>query len=379
MSMHANCSDENLWLSADNTHRFWKGKRVFLTGHTGFKGAWLSLWLQAMGAEVIGYALAAPATSPSLYELADIGRDMKSIIGDIRHLDTVQASMAEARPDIVFHLAAQALVRESYASPVETYATNVMGTVYLLEAARQTPSVRVIVNITTDKCYENREWVWGYRENDRLGGDDPYANSKACAELVSKAYRTSFLVENGVGLATARAGNVIGGGDWAKNRLIPDILQAFIEGRQVQIRHPNAIRPWQHVLESLSGYLLLAQMLWDNPAAYSESWNFGPDNNDAWPVHRIVDGMAALWGNNVGWTLDDNRHPHESSVLRLDCSKARTQLGWIPRLTIENSLRWVVEWAQAYQIEPSKKNLRELTLAQIKRFEKMSFIYYSGG
>ena len=272
---------------------FWRGRRVFLTGHTGFKGGWLALWLQRLGADVTGYALD-PPTTPSLFAVARVGAGMRSIINDIRDAETLAQAMREAQPEIVIHMAAQPLVRYSYQAPVETYATNVMGTVHLLEAVRQTDSVRAVVNVTSDKCYENREWVWGYRENEPMGGYDPYSNSKGCAELVTAAYRNSYFnpaqySQHGVALASARAGNVIGGGDWAEDRLIPDILRAIAAGEAVNIRSPHAIRPWQHVLEPLSGYLLLAQRLIEDGPAHAEGWNFGPSEEDARPVQWIVE------------------------------------------------------------------------------------------
>lgn len=306
---------------------FWHGKRVFLTGHTGFKGGWLSLWLQQLGADVTGYALDAP-TSPSLFEAASVARGMRSIIGDVRDGDAVKRAMAVARPDIVIHMAAQPLVRYSYVNPVETYSTNVMGVVNLLEAVRATPGVRAVVNVTSDKCYENREWPWGYRENEAMGGYDPYSNSKGCAELVTAGYRSSFFhadkyPEHGVALGSGRAGNVIGGGDWALDRLIPDMLRAIGAGEPVMIRNPHAIRPWQHVLEPLSGYLTLAEKLYTEGPVHAEGWNFGPYDTDAKPVEWIVERMTQEWGAGASWTLDGQDHPHEATYLKLDCSKAR--------------------------------------------------------
>lgn len=352
------------------TFDFWRGKRVFVTGHTGFKGSWLSLWLQQMGADVVGYALA-PPTKPSLFEVARVGEGMHSIIADIRDLPTLTTAIAEHRPEIVFHLAAQPLVRLSYEQPVETYATNVMGTVHVLEAVRQTGGVRAVVNITTDKCYENREWVWGYRENEPMGGYDPYSNSKGCAELVTAAYRTSFFnsanhVKHGVALASARAGNVIGGGDWAKDRLIPDIMAAFFEQRPVVIRNPQAIRPWQHVLEPLSGYLMLAERLWAEGPAFAEGWNFGPNEEDTRPVEWIVKHLAGTWGKGATWSIDGGNHPHEASYLKLDISKARSRLDWHPRWDLEISLRHIVDWNLAYR---RGGNMRDLTLKQIAEYE----------
>jgi CDP-glucose 4,6-dehydratase len=314
---------------------FWHEKVVLLTGHTGFKGSWLSLWLQSMGARVIGYALT-PPTNPSLFVAASVAEGMTSIESDIRDFAALSTVFAKYQPEIVIHMAAQALVRYSYANPIETYSTNVMGTVHLLEAARLTNSVRAIVNVTSDKCYENHEWVWGYRENEPMGGYDPYSNSKGCAELVTAAYRSSYFnpskfPEHSVALASARAGNVIGGGDWAKDRLIPDIMRAITQDKPVNIRNPHAIRPWQHVLEPLSGYLLLAQKLYEEGEAFCEGWNFGPDDEDAKPVSWIVDFLTKAWGENASWKLDDVDHPHEAHYLKLDCSKVKARLDWHPR------------------------------------------------
>jgi len=332
---------------------FWSGRRVFLTGHTGFKGSWLALWLQDMGAEVAGFALA-PATDPALFDVARVADGMQSTIGDIRDLDAVRASMAGFDPEIVIHMAAQPLVRESYRDPVGTYATNVMGTVNVLEAARALADkgarLRVIVSVTTDKCYQNREWVWGYREDEPMGGHDPYSNSKGCAELVSAAYRSSFFAgPAAAALATARAGNVIGGGDWADDRLIPDILRAFDAGRPVPIRNPLSTRPWQHVLEPLSGYLDLAEALWADGQAHAEGWNFGPRDEDAQAVGAIVERMAALWGEGARWETDPGPHPHEARYLKLDISKARAGLGWQPRWTLGDALDRIVAWHRAWR------------------------------
>lgn len=348
---------------------FWRGKRVLLTGHTGFKGSWLSLWLQAMGAEVTGYALASP-TSPSLFDVAGVANGMTSIVGDIRDLDHLRQVFAEQQPEIVIHMAAQALVRHSYTAPVETYSTNVMGTVNLLEAVRMTSGVKAVVNVTSDKCYENREWVWGYRENEAMGGFDPYSNSKGCAELVASAYRSSFFNPekyelHGVALASARAGNVIGGGDWANDRLIPDIMRAISEGRAVIIRNPHAIRPWQHVLEPLSGYLLLAEKLYKDGAAYAEGWNFGPNDEDAKPVQWIVETLAKTWGEGACWKLDGGDHPHEAHYLKLDCSKAKSELGWHPKWHLHEALDAIVEWNRAYL---AGLDMKALTLSQIRRY-----------
>ncbi|MDD4946163.1 MAG: CDP-glucose 4,6-dehydratase [Gallionella sp.] len=349
--------------------QFWRGKRVLLTGHTGFKGSWLSLWLQSMGAEVVGYALA-PPTTPSLFEIANVTAGMTHIEGDIRDLAHLRAVFAEHQPEIVIHMAAQALVRHSYAEPVETYSTNVMGTVNVLEAVRNAGCVKAVVNVTSDKCYENREWVWGYRENEAMGGFDPYSNSKGCAELVASAYRSSFFnpekfQQHGVALASARAGNVIGGGDWAEDRLIPDILRAITAGRPVHIRSPHAIRPWQHVLEPLSGYLLLAERLFTEGVAHAEGWNFGPNDEDAKPVQWIVERLTETWGDGASWVLDGGEHPHEAHYLKLDCSKARMRLAWQPRWRLEATLEKIVEWHRALQ---NGQDMREVTLKQISAY-----------
>ena len=343
---------------------------MLLTGHTGFKGSWLSLWLQSMGAKVIGYALA-PPTDPSLFVAANVAEGMISHEGDIRDFAALAAAFEKHRPEIVIHMAAQALVRYSYANPIETYSTNVMGTVHLLEAARLTDSVRAIVNVTSDKCYENREWIWGYRENEPMGGYDPYSNSKGCAELVASAYRASFFNPNdfakhGVALASARAGNVIGGGDWAEDRLIPDIMRAITQNKPVNIRNPHAIRPWQHVLEPLSGYLLLAQKLYEEGAGYAEGWNFGPNDEDAKPVQWIVDKLTKTWGEGASWVLDGGDHPHEAHYLKLDCSKAKARLDWHPHwnlpTTLDNIIRWNKQWIAG-------ENMQKASLQQIADYQ----------
>jgi CDP-glucose 4,6-dehydratase len=330
------------------TPEFWSRKRVFLTGHTGFKGAWLTLWLQALGANVKGFALA-PDTNPSLYEIANVARGMESEFGDIRDLDHIRQSVVEFSPDILIHMAAQPLVRLSYRDPVGTYASNVMGTVHVLEAARRVPQLRAIVSVTTDKCYENREWVWGYREDEPMGGHDPYSSSKGCAELVCAAYRASFFSNPGApAIATARAGNVIGGGDWAEDRLVPDILRAIESGIPVPIRNPLSTRPWQHVLEPLSGYLVLAQAAYEQGGEVAEGWNFGPRDEDARPVQWIVDRMIASWGAAASWEKDKAYHPHEARYLKLDISKARERLGWRPRWNLEETLGKIVSWHRAW-------------------------------
>lgn len=344
---------------------FWRGKRVFITGHTGFKGGWLSLWLQQLGAEVHGYALAAP-TQPSLFVEARVARGMSSTIGDIRDEAALRRALVAVSPDVVFHLAAQPLVRASYADPVGTYATNVMGTVHLLEAVRQCAGVRVVVNVTTDKCYENGERATAFREGDPMGGHDPYSSSKGCAELLSSAWRRSFLREAGIALATARAGNVIGGGDWAEDRLVPDLLRHFERGETVAIRNPHAVRPWQHVLEPLSGYLTLAHAMWDDPHGVGGGWNFGPDADDARPVQWIVERMATLWGRGAHWAVDDAAQPHEAQHLTLDCTKARERLGWQPRWRLDESLRRIVAWHRAWR---EGQDMREACLREIESFQ----------
>jgi len=349
---------------------FWAGKRVFLTGHTGFKGGWLSLWLQSLGAQVHGYALA-PAGTPSLFQLARVAQGMESTFGDIRDAAALQAALQAARPEIVLHLAAQALVRHSYDHPVTTYGTNVMGLVNLFEAVRATPGIRAVLNVTSDKCYDNKEWAWGYRENEALGGYDPYSNSKACAELVTSAYRNSYFhpdqyARHGVALASARAGNVIGGGDWAADRLIPDMLRAIGAGQPVRIRSPHAIRPWQHVLEPLSGYLCLAQRLYRDGPAFAQAYNFGPHDMDARPVQWMVEHLCAQWGAGAAWQLDGAVQPHEATYLKLDCSKARAQLGWQPRWRLPHALDQIVAWHRAQQ---EGADMRRVTLDQIASYQ----------
>jgi CDP-glucose 4,6-dehydratase len=343
---------------------FWRGRRVLITGHTGFKGSWMSLWLQALGAEVHGVALA-PPTNPSLFLDARVASGMESHSGDIRNFEFVRSVTRAISPEIVIHMAAQPLVRQSYIAPVETYATNVMGTVHLLEAARQVSSVRTIVNVTTDKCYENREWVWGYREDEPMGGYDPYSSSKGCSELITGAYRKSFLQDRGISLASARAGNVIGGGDWAAERLVPDILRAFEHDEPVLIRNPKSIRPWQHVLEPLSGYLQLAQALHNGGPEFDGAWNFGPADDDAKSVLWIVEYMASLWGGSSRWLIDDSVHPHEAHNLKLDTSKARANLGWLPRWDLATALEKVVSWQRA---RSRGECVREVCMEQIKEY-----------
>lgn len=348
---------------------FWKNKKVLITGHTGFKGSWLSLWLQNAGANVIGYALP-PPTTPNLFTIADIHKNMVSLTGDVRDLGQLSTVIRSYTPEIIFHMAAQSLVRYSYQNPVETYLVNIMGTVNLLDAIRRIGGTKVVVNITSDKCYENREWVWGYRENEPMGGYDPYSSSKGCSELVTAAFRSSFFSRgefsrHSVALASARAGNVIGGGDWAEDRLIPDIMRAIMKRKPVAIRNPHAIRPWQHVLEPLSGYLLLAEKLWENGPDFAESWNFGPNETDAQPVSWIVDYLTDLWGDGASWKKVEGDHPHEAHSLRLDSSKAKIRLGWQPRWDLETALNTIISWYQDYH---GKKEMRRTMLKQIESY-----------
>jgi CDP-glucose 4,6-dehydratase len=345
---------------------FWRERSVLLTGHTGFKGAWLALWLQSLGARMTGFSNGVP-TDPSLYELARVGEGMQSIEGDIRDHDAIAAAVTQAAPEIVIHMAAQSLVRRSFAEPRETYETNVMGTVNLLDAVRLAgDSVRVVVNVTSDKCYENREWEWGYREDEPMGGHDPYSSSKGCAELVTSAFRDSFFSDpDGVRLASARAGNVIGGGDWGEDRLVPDIMRAALAGEEARIRNPNSIRPWQHVLNPLSGYLVLAQALWDSPE-HAYGWNFGPPEQDARPVGWIVERARELWPRELRSLLDDGPHPHEARYLKLDSSRARTRLGWRPLLGLDTALEATVEWYSALR---EGADMRAVTVGQIEAFQ----------
>jgi CDP-glucose 4,6-dehydratase len=344
---------------------FWAGRRVLVTGHTGFKGAWLSLWLGDLGASVAGYARDVP-TDPSLYALAAVADDLEHVEGDVRDGDRLAGAVQRLRPEVVFHLAAQPFVRRSFREPVETYATNVMGTVHLLDAVRRAgDAVRAVVVVTSDKCYENREWVWGYREHEPMGGHDPYSNSKGAAELVTSAYRSSFFAgADATRIASARAGNVIGGGDWGEDRLIPDIARAALAGEPIRIRNPGSVRPWQHVLNPLSGYLTLAERLWDDPAC-ARGWNFGPPEADARPVRWIVDRVSAAWGEPLRWEIDPGPHPHEATWLKLDSSLARASLGWAPRWELAEGLDRTVAW---YRGHGAGEDMREATLAQIRAF-----------
>jgi CDP-glucose 4,6-dehydratase len=351
-------------------HSFWAGRKVFLTGHTGFKGSWLSLWLHGLGANVTGYALD-PPTQPNLFQQAGIAGVVRSIHGDIRNFPRFKSALTESKPDVVIHMAAQSVVRRGYEAPIDTYSTNVMGTVHLFEALRQINQSCVVVNVTSDKCYENREWAWGYREIDSLGGHDPYSNSKACAELVTSAFRDSYFSTTGaepskVAVATARAGNVVGGGDWTTDQLIPDLMRAFLASQPCKIRSPHAIRPWQFVLEPLRGYLLLAQRLHRDGERFASAWNFGPAEKDTRPVSWIAKELARLWGNRAEWNEDARTYPPETHNLRLDSSKAQASLDWHPVLSLNVALEWIVEWYRAFQ---KGDDLGRLTLRQIERYE----------
>jgi CDP-glucose 4,6-dehydratase len=350
---------------------FWRDKRVFLSGHTGFKGAWLSAWLLNLGAKVFGFSLG-PNTVPSLSDLVGIEQRVASVRHDIRNGEELARSMEDFAPDIVMHLAAQSLVQRSYQEPVLTYEINVMGTVHLLEAARRTPSVRVIVVVTSDKCYENREWCWGYREDDHLGGFDPYSSSKACAELAVSAWRRSFSFgskgDRQVAIATARAGNVIGGGDWAADRIVPDCIRALSAKRSVLVRNPHAVRPWQHVLEPLCGYLLLAERLWRDGSEVAEAWNFGPSMNELAPVSHIVERIVALWGDGGTYEVVNSDRPHEAGLLAVDPAKAMRRLGWQPHLTLEEALTWTTQWYKGQHFGASAASLVD---ADISRFEQL--------
>lgn len=352
--------------------KIWNGKTVLLTGHTGFKGSWLSLWLQKLNANVIGYSKSIP-TNPSLFELADIENGMTSIIGNVCNYDKLEETIREYKPEIVIHMAAQAILRESYSNPIETYATNVMGTVNLLESIRKVGNVKVILNVTTDKCYESNDLSKGHLETDRLGGHDPYSNSKACSELVTSSFRNSFFnpkeyQKHGISLASCRAGNVIGGGDWGKDRLIPDIMRGILNNEIIKIRNPNSTRPWQHVLDPLNGYLTLVEKLWSFGAEFSEGWNFGPQEYDEKPVKWIVDKLTEQWSKDIKWDIDDSINPHEENYLRLNCIKANSRLGWRPKLNLEQGLEWTTKWYKQYE---QNNNMRDITEQQIKNFQKL--------
>lgn len=349
---------------------FFKNKRVFITGHTGFKGAWLTFWLKKLGAEICGFSLEPPST-PNLFELARISEGIHSVHGDIRELELLKNEIINFSPEIIIHLAAQSLVRKSYKDPVETYSTNIMGTVNLFEAVRQTKSIKAVVNVTSDKCYENKEWLWGYREADPMGGHDPYSSSKGCAELVTSAYLSSFFSpemynDHGVSIGTARAGNVIGGGDFASDRLVPDLIKSFIKGEITQIRFPNAVRPWQHVLEPLAGYLMLAQQLYNKGTEFSGAWNFGPEDSSVHTVASVADLMVSHWGG-ARWESLNKLQPHEAGLLKLDSSKARNLLGWKPQLSFEEAVEWTVTWYKNHA--EGGDNLIELMGKQINNYE----------
>jgi len=351
---------------------FWKDRNVFVTGHTGFKGSWLCLWLDALGAKVTGYALD-PPTQPNLFEQAGVASAVRSVHADIRDFPGLKNALAECRPEVVIHMAAQAVVHRGYDDPIETYSSNVMGTVHLLEALRQLKQPCVAVNVTSDKCYENREFFWGYRENEPLGGRDPYSNSKGCAELVTSAYRDSFFSpetfdHHGVALASARAGNAVGGGDWTSDQLIPDLMRAFLAGRSCLIRNPCAIRPWQFVLEPLRGYLMLAERLGQDGPRFASAWNFGPSDSDAKPVSWIANRIAGCWGNGALWSQDNALHPHEAHSLKLDAAKAKALLNWQPVLPLSQALDWIVEWYRRFQ---AGVDLRRITCEQIERYERL--------
>ena len=347
--------------------KFWQGKKVLITGHTGFKGSWLSLWLQSLGADIIGFSLA-PDMKPNLFEMIRLNESMKSIIGDIRDFELIQTILKKYQPEIIIHLAAQPLVSYSYQAPLTTYTTNVIGTINLLEATRFTDSVKTIVNVTSDKCYENKELQQGYHENDSLGGDDPYSSSKACAELITRAYSRSYLKSKGVNLSTARAGNVIGGGDWGKDRLVPDIVSACVKQHTIELRYPHAVRPWQHVLEPLSGYLAIAKRLYLSPATYAEAWNFGPSEEQGFKtVAWLTDRVITLWGANINWIKSDQIHDHETTLLRLNSSKANSLLDWNGQWDIEITIKNTVNWYKAYL---QGENMLQRTLDQINEFNK---------
>lgn len=344
-----------------NTPEFWRGRRVLVTGHTGFKGSWLSTWLVQLGSEVTGLALE-PYTDPSMFDLLELGKHMDSRIGDIRDASVVDKAVQDCQPDIIIHMAAQALVRDSYADPVETFMTNVMGTTHVLEAARGADNLGAVVVVTSDKCYDNREWVWGYRESDAMGGHDPYSASKGCAELVTASYRKSF--GDDIAVASARAGNVIGGGDWSRDRLIPDIVRAIAAGETVQIRNPGAIRPWQHVLEPLAGYMMLAERLYSEGAAFASAWNFGPAIGDTQPVSALVERLSRNF-DALRWQVDEGEHPHEAHFLKLDISKAVSELGYQPRVSLDTALDWTARW---YQAHFDGEDMLDVTRRQVDAF-----------
>lgn len=348
--------------------KFWLNKKVLITGATGFKGSWLSLWLTSLGSRVVGYSLN-PITTPSLFKVLSLENNIKNYYCDIRDLDKLRSVVSSFQPDIVFHMAAQPLVRYSYNHPIETYQVNVIGTANILEACKNCDSIQSIINITTDKCYENREWEFAYKEDDPMGGYDPYSSSKGCSELVTSAYRRSFFdsMKNSHFLASARAGNVIGGGDWSLDRLIPDALKAFEKGEKVYVRNPNAIRPWQHVLEPLRGYLMLAEKLFENGKEFSQAWNFGPIDDDCKSVEYVMNKLCESWSENVNWVTDSTLNPHEANLLKLDCSKAKKLLKWKPKINLDSAIIKIVEWHDCYL---SNNNIKEFSLKQIKDYLK---------
>lgn len=348
--------------------KFWNRKKVLITGHTGFKGSWLSLWLQKLGAEVVGYALE-PPTTPSLFKLSEIDKHMVSVIDDIRNKEMLVNTIKKYKPEIIFHLAAQPLVRKSYDNPVETFETNIMGTVNLLDAVRISDSVNVVINVTSDKCYENKEWLWGYREMDPMGGDDPYSCSKGCSELITNSFRQSYFKEKNIYLASARAGNVVGGGDWAVDRLVPDIIKSLINKETLIIRNPLAIRPWQHVLEPLNGYMMLAEAMWNHGQEYSEAWNFGPDDDHVINVGELTNKLIKLWNSELEINHFNSNEPHEATLLKLDSSKAKLKLNWYPKLNLENTLLWTTDWYKKFI--SSSDNIGQVTLGQIEDYERL--------
>jgi CDP-glucose 4,6-dehydratase len=354
----------------ENVVNPWLGRKVFLTGHSGFKGSWLALWLARKGAQVRGFSLP-PESNPNLFTAAAVSSVTEDIRGDVREYAQVESALCDFAPEVVFHLAAQPLVRRSYSDPVGTFATNVMGVAHVLEAVRRAPSVRVVVCVTTDKCYDNKEWLWPYRETDVLGGHDPYSSSKACAEILTAAYRSSFFStghDRHVAIATVRAGNVIGGGDWSEDRLIPDLVRGFEAKQPVLIRRPGAVRPWQHVLAPLHGYLRLAEQLLAGEMQFASAFNFGPNHEDAWPVERIATLAAKMWGDGAAWVRDEVPSVHEAHYLRLDSSKARLELGWQPRLAIKEALEWTMSW---YIEHARGADMRQQTIAQISAYEEL--------
>ena len=348
---------------------FWKNKKILITGHTGFKGSWLTIWLKKLGADITGFSKSVP-TNPSLFETANIEKDIKSVVGDIQNYELLKETISKCEPEIIFHMAAQSLVIKSYSNPIETFSTNVMGTVNLLYAVKETKKAKIVINITSDKCYENNESLEGYSEEDPMGGHDPYSSSKGCAELITKSFRKSFFSsdhENNIGLASVRAGNVIGGGDWAENRLIPDIIRAIKNKENVKIRNPNALRPWQHVLDPLNGYISLAEKLWDDQKKHSEGWNFGPEKNEVKPVSWIIEEFNELWKNKINWVVGNNEL-HEANNLILNCQKAKSRLGWNSKMNTETALKLTIEWYRKYF---DGENMREVTEEQITKFQKL--------